>query len=178
MDASGPSCHLFTVDDGPRPDLQIDEPIASAAPTRNAFWVLRWAASLTAIFVASVRLIAFGCELAAENDLMKAARAGAWEATLPQATAHSVEQTVLRRLRSYSPGSRDLAVFVAQNCTPVIGLLNPQEGDRFSVTVTLHSSAALPWWLQMFSGWALDHPLEGRAERRMPGRLLRTGTAL
>src|SRR6476661_5171587 len=104
MDVDDPAYPLFTIHDEPIHDdsqehAQVVEPrpVRAIIPTRDVLWVLRLAAALTTIFFALVRLAAFGYQLAAEHQLVAAARAGALEATLPRATFQSVAQTVERR---------------------------------------------------------------------------------
>lgn len=170
MDVDNPAYPIFSVHD----DSRVVEswPVKPNLPIRGVGWVLRWAASLAMIFVSLIRLADFGFQLAAENVLVRAARAGALEATLPRATCQSVAKTVERRLQGLVAQPHDWKIFVEQNGTPVHAGLSPREGDRFSVAVTLSGRATLPSWLRALNFWAADRPIEARAERRMPGREL------
>ena len=109
-------------------------------PTLGVGWVLKWAVALAVLFVAASILTEFGCCLAAEHALSRAARAGALEATLPRATYETVVESVSRRLTGYSLSRGELRLHVLQNGAPVRGRFEVSPGDEFAVTVSLPTS--------------------------------------
>ena len=166
MDATNASLDLLAHFDGP-----VARDTASLAPTRGVGWVLQWFAAAVAMVVAGIALAQFGCCLAAELALARAARAGVLEATLPLATFQSVAQTVERRLASL-PQRREnrFRLGLQQNGVPIRGAVQSREGDLFCVTLSVPARAILPRWLRTVCFWRSDWQIEVRAERRLPGR--------
>ncbi|MEX0611360.1 MAG: hypothetical protein WD738_08660 [Pirellulales bacterium] len=141
--------------------------------TRGVGWVLHWFAALVTLFVAMTVLARFGYCLAAELALVRAARAGVLEATLPRATYQSVVQSVERRLAGYPPRAADRLRFsLLQNGAPVRGIFQLREGDRLCVALALPTDEVLPAWLRAACFWLADSQLNVRAERQIPERRL------
>jgi hypothetical protein len=146
---------------------------ARAGPVRGVAWVGRWFAALATVLLAASTLAHFGYRLGAELALMRVARAGLVEATLPRATYQSVSQTIERRLAAHCPRLSDQFRFtLQQNGAPVRGAIQPREGDVLSVTLAVPASASVPNWLRRLCIWAPESNVEVRAARRLPGRNL------
>ncbi len=118
-------------------------------------------------------LVELGYQLAAEQTLVRAARAGMLEATLPQATFESVRQTVARRFTNYSLQSGELQIALQLNGKLVLGPLQLREGDQLSLLVTLPNRSALPAWLSAISFNQNGKPLQAHVVRQLPDRHLR-----
>jgi hypothetical protein len=141
--------------------------------TRGIGWVLQWSAALATLFVAMSVLARFGYCLAAELTLLRAARAGVVEATLPKASFQSVLQSVERQLDEFSEWrSNRLRFSLLQNGAPVGGMLHAREGDRLCVTLALPTPEVLPGWLRVTWFWRDESHIEVRAEQQIPGRVL------
>ena len=143
-----------------------------AAPTRGILWVLRWAAALGVLFFCCGVLAEFAHCLAAEHAVVRAARAGALEATLPRATAKSITESVTRRLAGYPSSKGQTRLVIQQNGKPILGRLKVQPGDRISVHLAVPGTAVLPGWLQRVKFWNGNPPIEASAERTIPGRMI------
>lgn len=139
---------------------------------RGARWVMRWFIALAVLFVASSVLLEFAYCLVAEHTVMRAARAGALEATLPRATTYTISETVARRLADYSSGAEQMSLAIHRNNRPAAGRWIARPGDRISVSVTLPSTAVLPRWLARVKFWHGSPPIEASAERDVPGRMI------
>jgi hypothetical protein len=150
-----------------------DAHVSRAFPTRSARWVLLWTAAIAVLLIAVGGLTQFAYMIAAEHTLNVAARAGATEATLPRATYQSVTAAVERRLVKYPLLSGQLQVNLLQNGTPVGQKFRAGDGDRFSITISVPASVAMPTWLRKFSPWHDESLINARAERDVPGRKLR-----
>jgi hypothetical protein len=160
------------------PSIALDDAYAHASrhlPTRSAHWVLLWTAAIAVLLIALGGLTQFAYLIAAEHSLNVAARAGATEATLPRATYQSVKAAVERRLVNYPLLSGQLQVNLLQNGTPVGQKFRAGNGDRFSITISVPTSVAMPTWLRKFSPWHDESLINARAESDVPGRKLRAG---
>jgi hypothetical protein len=142
-------------------------------PTRDTFWVLKWAAALTVLFASASILIEFAYCLAAENSLRRAAQAGAMEATLPRATLETIAQSIERRLRLQSIPFSRLRLGVDQNGIPVRGVYQPKPGDHLTVAVSVPATAVVPHWLRATRFLRQETQLLAHAESRIPDRKLR-----
>jgi hypothetical protein len=145
-----------------------------ALPTRGVRWVLIWAAAITVLFVAASVLIEFAYCLAAEHALIRAARAGAVEASLPRATYDSILQSIERGLARYSLPASGLRLSVEQNGRPIGSHFVARAGDQFSVAVSIPTSAAAPPWLQRALIWRPESHITAKALSRIPSRELRS----
>jgi hypothetical protein len=134
--------------------------------------VLRWAAALAVLYFSACVLAEFAYCLAAEHALSRAARAGAFEATLPRATCQSVRAAAARRLTSYQHIAGRLQLVIRQNAAPLRTKLQPQPGDRISVSIATSERAVTPRWLQALKFWSSGQHILVTAERQMPGRAL------
>lgn len=121
MDASVPSLAL----------QRGDEPAIDALPVRDVTWVLRWAVVAAAIVFGILILTTFAFQLSTERALVRAAEAGLREASLPRATARSIEDVVRRRLAVTKGLDRATSVVI--------------RADSIALTVPL--SAVLPQWM-------------------------------
>ena len=173
MDAAPSSEDLFRCFDAGESRAPRSSP--RGLPTRGIRWVLKWFAALGVLCFAAGTLLEFFYVMAAERTLVRAARAGALEATLPRATLESITDTVHRRVASYPSLKSDLRVMVAKNDKPVLGPLQPRQGDRLSVTLAASTHAVLPAWLRTLRFWEYDKAIQLRIERVMPGRVLPRG---
>ncbi len=144
-------------------------------PTRGIGWVLQWAAALAVLAFAASVLIEFAYLFAAERQLALAARAGALEATLPRATYQSVTAAVERRLTRYPRLAGRLQLTLLQNGSLVRPHFRQNDGDRFSITLTVPNSAVEPDWLHTIMFWRSESKVQSDAERQMPGRKLALG---
>ena len=142
-------------------------------PTRDARWVLRWAAAAVVLTIGVGVVIQFAYLVTAEHAMQLAARAGATEATLPRATYQSITAAVERRLTDYALKSGQLQITMLQNGIPVGRQFHAGDGDRISLTISVPTSATLPAWLRKLSPWRNEAPTSARAERDVPGRKLR-----
>ena len=170
MDAGQTSCQLLDYFDGA---ADHDSSEKHSLPTRGVGWVLGRAAALAVLFFAAGVLSEFTYSLAAERTLARAARAAAFEATLPRASLPSIAQVVERRVAGYPRLGSQLRLHVEQNGLPVVGRFRPQQGDRLSVTLAAPSWTVLPDWLRLLTAWRGDSQITGRAEQNMPGPALR-----
>lgn len=155
----------------------FDQPIVpqttAQVPSRGVGWVLQWFAALVTLCVAAAALTKFGYCASAERALIRAARAGAVEATLPRATYQSVVAAVERRLTGYPERSAErLRISLQQNGKPVRGVIRPADGNRLTVALAVPSEEMLPGWLRALAFWHSGSAIEGRAERHLPGRRL------
>jgi hypothetical protein len=137
-------------------------------PARGVAWVLRWTAALAILYFSGCVLAEFAYCLAAERMLARAVRAGALEATLPRATTQSVAATAARRLASYNNVAGRCQLVILQNGAPLRAKLQPQPGDRLSVSIAVPVRTVMPNWLQTLKFWGSEQILI-TAERRMPG---------
>jgi hypothetical protein len=140
---------------------------------RGVGWVLRWAAAVAVLCFAACFLAEFGYSLAVELTLARAARAGALEATLPQATYRSVADTVKRRLGERTSWAGQLKLAVQRNGTAVSSVMRAAAGDQMSVTLAVPVRAVLPRWLRAFSLRTSASRIEVRAVRSVPGKNIR-----
>jgi hypothetical protein len=152
-------------------DLIDAEPVR-LAQTRGVGWVLQWAAALAVLVMAASILAQFGYLIAAENALNVAAQAGAMEATLPRATYQSVTATVHRRLEEHPHLYEHITLTLLQNGTPVIDSLRADEGDEFSIALSVPVSSAIPDWLEKTSLWHAQQYINAKATCRLPSRKL------
>jgi len=129
------------------PQHVVPFPTLEVAPVRGVRWVLTWAAALAVIGWSAAILFAFACQLAAEQDLSRAAAAGLREATCDRATSHTVEQTIRRRLVGCGLAGQQVSVVVLRNGAPVTGLIRAAAGDRLSVSLSTPVDYVLPAWL-------------------------------
>jgi hypothetical protein len=102
-----------------------------------------------------------------------AARAGAFEATLPRANYKTIAAAVDRILVAYPQLSGKTQLTVLQNGRPVGQQLRPGENDRISVTITAPASAFTPRWLLKLPRWSDDTHITAHAERNTPSHKLR-----
>ena len=155
------------------PDRAAERFIEVPRDTRRGIgWVLAWAGALAVLAIAAGVLIEFAYVLAAERALSIAARAGAMEATLPRATYQSVTAAVDRRLNQYPLLAKQLHLSLLQNGTLVQTQLRQHEGDRFAITLSGPSSAAVPDWLRTLMFWRGESAIQAHAEQQLPGRKL------
>jgi hypothetical protein len=145
---------------------------------RGVCWVLAWAGTLAVLAIAAGVLTEFAYVLAAERTLLVAARAGAMEATLPRATYQSVTAVVDRRLNQYPSLAAQLHLSLLQNGTLVQSQFRQHDGDRFAITLSGPSNAAVPAWLSTLICWRGDSAIQAYAEQQMPGRKLAYRAAL
>ncbi len=120
------------------PALQIfsgDDCALAPLPVRGVGWVLRWAASLAVLAIATMVLVAFAYQMAAERALVRAATAGLREAALPRATNASVEAAIRRRLAGTTSLDGATRMSVAK------------AGNRLSVRLAVPVAAIMPHWL-------------------------------
>jgi hypothetical protein len=163
-------------------DVQTSEPATERFieipldTRRGVCWVLAWAGALAVITIAAGVLIEFAYVLAAERTLLIAARAGAMEATLPRATYQSVTVVVDRRLNQYPSLAAQVQLSLLQNGTLVQSQFRQHDGDRFAITLSGPSSAAVPAWLSTLICWRGDSAIQAHAEQQMPGRKLALGS--
>lgn len=164
----------FTADDfSPRFGGQAligQYPIVQGGAKRGVAWVLRWAAASGVLFFSTAVLAEYAFCLAAELTLVRAARAGALEATLPRATQRSVAETVGRRLKSLPLATGRWRLAIRQNDQPILGPLTLRPGDRLTVSITIPRRGALPRWLSSLKFWGGNERIVTQAERRIPGR--------
>jgi hypothetical protein len=146
--------------------------------TRGVGWVLQWAAAVAMLLFAGSVLMEFAYTMRAEHTLMRAAKAGALEATLPRASRESIAAAVKRPLIAYPALAKQLNLTIENNRRMLRGAFPPGAGDRLSVTLATSTHAVIPGWLRRLRFWASDEPLEIRIEREMPGRFLRKRRAL
>jgi hypothetical protein len=125
------------------------------------------------LLVASGILVEFSYCVSAEHSLARAARAGAWEATLPRATRESIAESVRRRLRAYSFAPSQLQIGIEMNGAPILGHYTARDGDTFAVAVSLPASAVAPRWSSIVLFWHGESRIQARAQCRVPSRELR-----
>jgi hypothetical protein len=172
MDVTEPSIQLLAhFDDTAAPAADV-ETLPRTEPTRGIRWVLKWTAAMAVLFYSSTVLAEFGYSLAAEQMLAHAARAGVLEATLPRATLHSVEQSVMRRLAGHVASLSDVKLTLLDNGAWVSRKFQPRGGDRLAINLSMPAQALMPTWLRTLTGWRSDATIQARAERTMPGRQL------
>lgn len=150
--------------------------LVSNAPRRGVAWVVKWAAALSVLFVAACALLEFGYCVAAEQTLTRAAQAGALEATLPRATRDSIDHTIERRLARHSIPTSELTIRVEQNGAVAPRVLQVADDDRLAISLSLPADSVLPAWLRAATPWENSSPIEGRSERHVPGRRLKTAS--
>ena len=121
--------------------------------SRDARWVLKWAAASAVVAIAVSQLVAFGYVCAADRALNVAARAGASESILPRATYESICAAVERRLTEYPQLGGQLQITVLQNGRPVGQRFQAREEDRISITISAPDSAFMPGWLKKSPAW-------------------------
>jgi len=167
MPASAVSPQLIFAFDSPSAADSTDA--QSFAPTRGVAWVLRWAVAIATLVSSTAVLVEFGYCLAAEQALLRAARAGVLEATLPRATYQTVEQTVRGRLASHGLPPQNVKFQVEHNGMPARGSLVPRDSDQLSVTLVTPTWAVLPTWLRAITFRPADSRIAVRAERVVPG---------
>jgi hypothetical protein len=162
-----------TIPINPSPPPSGDAVIAVRQETKRGIaWVLQWAAGLAALAVAGTVLIEFALLVAAERNLVLAARAGVLEATLPRATYQSVTDVVERRLSSYPRMAEQLQLTLVQNGAPVERRFRQHDGDRFSITLSAPNSSVLPRWLRTVTFWRPDALIYAHADQHVPTRKL------
>jgi hypothetical protein len=152
------------------------KPSAGFEPRRGTGWVLKWFAALAVFFYSTTVLLEFAYCVAAEQLLLRAARAGVLEATLPRATVRSVEQSVWRRLEGRVGSRGEVRLMLLDNGVPVGKKLRPQGGDRLSLSLAMPPRAMMPGWLRTLSGWRCGAIVETRADGVMPGRKVLAGS--
>jgi len=140
--------------------------------TRGVAWVVRWVAVMGMLAWAAAQVVAFGYQLAAEQTLARAARAGALEATLPRATAASIADVIWTRLDDWAIPRREMQITLTQNGTPLHQQFHPRPGDRVAVTLRVASVSVLPAWLRNVSIAASGRHITAHAVRELPGRSL------
>jgi hypothetical protein len=140
---------------------------------RGVGWVLQWASVVGVFFVASCFLVEFAYCLSAERTLARAARAGAVEATLPQATYRSVADIVRRHFAGNAELAAQSRIAVLHNGAPETGLFQPLGGDRMAVTITVPVCAVLPRWLGLLRLPRGNSHIKAHAGREVSGRSLR-----
>jgi len=173
MDATQTSLHLLShFDDSAAPAAAEVETIPRIQRTRGIGWVLKWTAAMAVLFYATTVLTEFGYSLAAEQLLAHAARAGVFEATLPRATIHSVNQSVNRRLAGYISSESDVKLMLLDNGAWVSRKFQPRGGDRLSINLSMPAQALMPTGLRTLISWRSDATVQAHAERTMPGRQL------
>jgi hypothetical protein len=156
-----------------RPDRSHINRRSPLTHSRGIRWILKWSAALAVLFVAASQLIEFASLCSAEHSLSLAARAGAFEATLPRANYKSIAAAVDRKLVAYPQLSGQTQLTVLQNGRPISQQLRPGENDRISVTITAPASAFTPHWLLKLPQWSNDTHLTAHAERTTPSHKLR-----
>jgi hypothetical protein len=154
-------------------ETQVSSSDVPQVRRRGTLWVLAWAAAFAAIAVTACVLMEFAYVAGAEHALFVAARAGATEATLPRATYESVTAAIERRLVSQPLLHDQLSLIFAQNGDLVQqSYFRQRGGDRFAVTLSAPSRAALPDWLRALSFWREDSRISAHAQQKLPGRKL------
>jgi hypothetical protein len=171
MDATQSSFDLLSHFDGATATANA-EVARRVQPTRGIGWVLRWAAATAVLCYATAVLTEFAYSLAAEQLLARAARAGVLEATLPRATADSVEQSVWRRLAAYVASQGEVKLVLLDNGVGVSKAFHPRGGDHLLLVLAMPAQALMPNWLRSLTSWRGDTRVEARSERVMPGRQL------
>jgi hypothetical protein len=176
MDVSQASLNLLSHFDVPAVDLADAAPEVvggiETTPQRGVGWVLRSAAVVGVLFYATTVLVEFAHCVAAEQLLGRAARAGALEATLPQATLQTIKQTVWRRLEGRLSSQADLNVALLQNGKWIGKRFWPSGGDQLTVTLTMPAQAIMPSWLRGLTCWRGDAQINAQAHRAIPDRKL------
>jgi hypothetical protein len=173
MDSSRTLCDPLAHFDGATNADAHDSPCGGRR--RGVVWVLRWCATFAVLFFSACTLMEFAYCLAAERTLVRAARAGALEATLPRATSRTVAETIERRLTAYRGIAAQMQLVFEQNDLPLGRRFGPQPGDRLSVSLMVPVRSVLPRWLQCVNFWRDAAYIRVRAERQMPGRVLDVG---
>jgi hypothetical protein len=168
MDSPGASLNLLAHFDSPEPD---ENALPRLAPSLGVTCVLKWTAAAAVLFVAVCVLLKLGYCIAAEQALTRAARAAAFEATLPRATRQSIAATVARRLASDSIATNGLQIYIRHSNAPIGRAVRLAEDDQVSVTVSVPANAVLPAWLNAipFHGGV---SIQAHAKRRVPSRYL------
>ncbi len=174
MDTSPTTLQLLSHFDGDTTPAAAEiEIVPRVQPTRGIGWVLKWTAAAVVLFYSTTVLTEFAYSLAAEQLLVRAARAAVLEATLPRATVHSVEQLVLRRLGDAVASQGGVKLALLQNGVGVSKKLQPLGGDRLSISLAMPAQALMPDWLRTLTLWRGSAIVQARAERIMPGRKLK-----
>ncbi|HEX2476204.1 MAG TPA: hypothetical protein VHK01_15745 [Lacipirellulaceae bacterium] len=163
-------CDLLTQFNAVRDCVNHD--FGQSVRMRGVAWVLRWAVAIVVLCFTGCVLAEFAYSLAAELTLARAARAGALEATLPQATYRSVGETVRRRLAERASWAGQLKLAVQRNGAAVGGAMRAAGGDQMTVTLAVPLRTVLPRWLCAFS-FRTASQIEVRAVRNVPGEELR-----
>lgn len=163
----------FTIPVG-ESDQALDSYARPGGATRGIAWVLRWAAAGGVLCFSTAVLAEYTFCLAAELTLLRAARAGALEATLPRATQRTVAETVARRLAGFPHANGHWRLALWQNDEPILGRLAPHPGDRLTVSISIPRRGVLPGWLSALKCWGGQERLEARAVRHIPARRLRS----
>ena len=148
-------------------------PTASSNAKRKACCVLKWAMAVGVLVVSASQLIEFAYLSVAEHSLNLAARAAAFEATLPRASYESIAAAVDRKLVSYPRLGDKIQLTVLQNGHPITRQVRPGESDRISVTLSAPSSVFTPSWLIKLPRASDDTHLTAHAERTTPSHKLR-----
>jgi hypothetical protein len=170
MDTRQASLHPLAHFD--RPAAGVAEIHSRSHRARGILWVLKWACTAASLFYAATMLTEFAYSLSAEQLLVRAARAGVLEATLPRATLQSVEQSVKRLLADHVASPSELKIMLCNNRAWVTKKLQPRGGDHLSIALTMPAKALMPNWLRRLTSWRGDAKVEAHAARVMPGRQL------
>jgi hypothetical protein len=142
------------------------------SPSIGVSIVLKWAAAATVLFLAACVVLKLAYCIAAEQALTRAARAAAFEATLPRATRESIVATIENRLLSNSIATNGLKIHIQHNNRPIGRVVRLAEDDEVSVAVSVPADAILPTWLNATPLWRGGALIEARAERSIPNRYL------
>jgi hypothetical protein len=157
-------------DEVDRVDIDQDRSALSHQTTKRGIgWVLKWAAAAAILMIAASVLAQFAYVLAAEHKLNLAARAAVLEATLPHASTDTVKAVLKRRLAN-SAHADHLQLTILQNGKPNDQHIRQSDGDRFSVSVSMPKSDAVPRWTKLFCPTHDDLSISAHAERQIPGR--------
>jgi len=160
-----------------RRDPPTDWDLIDAEPERPVYshgigWVLLWAGSLAVLAIVAAMLMRLGFIVASEHSLQVAARAAAMEATLPRATYSSVIATVERRLGDQPLLAEHLTLTMLQNGRPVIDSFRAQDGDEYSIVLSVPTSYVIPDWLERISFGQSQQAIRAEAFSRLPSRKL------
>jgi hypothetical protein len=167
MDSSRTSFDLLAHFDSHEAGEDSRQPLR---PPIGVVCVLTWAVAAGVLFFAACTLLQLGYCIAAERALLRAARAGMLEATLPRATHESIVKNIERRLVDYSIPAGALQITLRQNDAPLQRIVRLADDDRVSVAISLSADAVLPAWLRTVNCWNDASQIEARIEQQMPGR--------
>jgi|SRR5688572_23514435 hypothetical protein len=176
MDATSNSVDLLTHFD--RSYAGTPHVARDCVQRRGVGWVLQRTAAFAMLLFAGSVLLEFAYTMRAEHTLMRAAKAGALEATLPRASRESIAAAVQRPLIAYPALAKQLNLTIENNHRLLRGAFHPGAGDRLSVTLATSTHAVIPGWLRTLRFWASDELLEIRVEREMRGRFVRKRRAI